>query len=119
MANRDSADSVDSDGAVGTETGGTSGFDGGVESTDEAVRVHFDPAADAASMAVVDAVAEAASVDATDLPPIHSAIDPDALDALLSSATANDESCRLAFRYDGYDVSVFEHGVVTVVETPV
>lgn len=60
-----------------------------------------------ASMAVVQQVAERASVDATALPPLYESIDPDALDAIFASTTAGtSRSGRVEFTYAGYRVTV-------------
>jgi hypothetical protein len=67
------------------------------------------------SQAVVDAVADAEGVEPTELPPLFSAIDPDALDALFQPAS--DETVvtgSVRFRYAGYDVNVNEDGSVVL-----
>lgn len=79
-------------------------------------RHHFDPLEDDPSIAVVEAVADAADTDPSDLQTLHAAVDPDALDALLSSTALRGEFCRLTFHYAGYEVSVFDHGLVTVAD---
>jgi hypothetical protein len=50
----------------------------------------------------VDLVADAAGVDAVDLDPLYSSVDPDALDSLLGPGV------HVAFRYAGFEVTV--HG---------
>lgn len=59
------------------------------------------------SQAVIMAVADAEGVDPVDLPPLAEAIDPDALDQLLSG----DEG-QVRFNYNGYGVTVDQRGVV-------
>lgn len=69
------------------------------------------------SHAVVEAVSEAEDAQPTELPPLFSAIDPDALDALFTSA--GDEAVvtgSVQFRYAGYDVCVNEDGSVVLDE---
>lgn len=65
-----------------------------------------------ASEAVVRAIAEAADVDPIEItPPLYEAIDPDALDRLFNDASTIE---KVAFRYNGHDVTVFAGGNVSV-----
>lgn len=67
------------------------------------------------SVAVVEAVAEAENVDPTTLdPPLHTAIDADALDALFT--TRDSHNTRVSFRYQGYHVTIDGEGTVTLEE---
>lgn len=69
------------------------------------------------SQAVVEAVADAEGVDATELRvPLFDVIDPDALDAFFRSARESESASlsRIAFTYYGYEISVAESGTVTV-----
>jgi hypothetical protein len=69
------------------------------------------------STAVVEAVAERVGVEPTDLdPPLFRAVDPDALDELLSSL-ATDDSGTVSFSYRGFDVAVDCDGTVTLEES--
>ena len=69
---------------------------------------------------VVDAVAEAEGVDPTDLDPLFTAIDPDALDALfdpqLKVGGVADADASVQFQYSGYRVRVSAAGRVTLDE---
>lgn len=69
-----------------------------------------------ASLAVVDAVADAEGVDATELsPPLYDAIDTDALDKLFAATRLNEGmSGHVAFSYLGYDVTVTDDGLVSL-----
>lgn len=59
------------------------------------------------SQAVIMAVADAEGVDPIDLPTLYEAIDPDALDQLLSG-----DGVQVRFNYNGYGVTVDQRGVV-------
>jgi hypothetical protein len=63
------------------------------------------------SVRVAEALADAAGTDPVALePPLQSAIDPDALDALVAS----DAEARVEFEYDGRRVTVRADGTVVV-----
>jgi hypothetical protein len=68
------------------------------------------------STQVVEAIARREGVSATELsPPLYEAINPDALDALLSRDSARENgSIEISFEYLGYDVSVESGDVVEV-----
>ncbi|ADB61030.1 hypothetical protein Htur_2147 [Haloterrigena turkmenica DSM 5511] len=76
----------------------------------ERFRAMFDSDRDSASLAVVAVVAAAAHRDPFDLPPLHSAIDSSALEGLFSRPTAGEQ--RVSFRYEGFDVTVFDEGTI-------
>lgn len=61
---------------------------------------------------VVKAVAEAASVDPMELPPLSDVVDPDALDALFQEQGPS----HVSFGYSGYDVELDSAGTVVVEE---
>jgi hypothetical protein len=68
---------------------------------------------DAASVRVLDAVADAEQMDPARLtPPLYAAIDPEALDALVGSFT--DSSARIEFTYRGHAITVTGAGDVDV-----
>jgi len=65
------------------------------------------------STAVVNRVAADKGVEPTDLPPLHDAIDPDALDAVVSTGTAESSTFYVEFEFadrivtiDGTEVAV-------------
>lgn len=66
------------------------------------------------SLAVVDAVADAEGVEATDLAPLYYTIDPAALDALVRPPVTVDgePTGEVRFSYHGYDVTVRSDGTV-------
>lgn len=79
----------------------------------------FTPARDESSVpattpteAVVLAVAERADASPTELPPLYEFLDPDALERLVGGHA----SCRVTFRYAGYELTVTGPEQVTVRE---
>ncbi|PSP57463.1 hypothetical protein BRC82_00495 [Halobacteriales archaeon QS_1_67_19] len=68
------------------------------------------------SSRVVSAVAAARGVDATELPPLYEAIDPDALNRLFQPAAAEDRRGpgRIVFEVADCDVEVQSGGAITV-----
>lgn len=66
---------------------------------------------------VVAAVAEAKGTSPLDLRPLATVIDPDALNALVTSVTCQpDDATVVSFAYSGYDVTVTAEGWVDVSE---
>jgi len=76
----------------------------------------FDGATTAASMAVVAALSDVLGVDPTEMEPLGSVIDTDALDALIDGHGAAESGLSVAFPLDGYELTVSTDGVVTVRE---
>lgn len=73
-----------------------------------------------ASEAVVDAVAEAKGVSTLDVhPPLYEAVDPDALDELVTSMSClgSESAGHVTFHYSGYEVVVTGSGEVSITET--
>lgn len=71
--------------------------------------------AGALSTAVVRAVAEVAGVDATELPPLYTAIEPDALDAIFMPTPEGDpRQGTVIFRYADHRVEVTAEGDIAV-----
>lgn len=71
------------------------------------------------SLEVLERIAELEGTDPIELtPPLYAAVDPDALDSLFHSATADESnpSGRVSFSYCGYDVTVRSDGEVSVSE---
>ncbi|MFB6164811.1 MAG: HalOD1 output domain-containing protein [Haloarculaceae archaeon] len=78
-------------------------------------RAYFDADFDAPSMAVVAAVAALEGGSVTDLDPIESAVDTEAMDALLDPRRSrNMGDAQLSFAYAGYRVTVHRHGLLAV-----
>ncbi len=85
------------------------------DSSTEPIRTRFDWASTTPSMAVVETVAVARNEDPLSLPPLYARIDPDALDALVTSAaTPTDDGLRISFSYADHDVTVGSDGGVAV-----
>jgi hypothetical protein len=61
------------------------------------------------STAVVEAVAEAEGISPTEMePPLHRAIDPDALNELFGPERSSpDGEFRVSFTYSGYEITVW------------
>ncbi|ELY49217.1 HalOD1 output domain-containing protein [Natronolimnohabitans innermongolicus] len=59
--------------------------------------------------AVIEAVAETTDSDPLDLPPLYDAVDPDALNTLITGAETN---TRVQFQYAGFDVVVQDEEVI-------
>lgn len=58
-------------------------------------------------MSIVRAVAEAEDVDTAELPVLNDAVDPEALDDLVTDVDGDDQpGVRVSFRYCGYTVVV-------------
>ena len=64
------------------------------------------------SEAVVERVANCEGVDPTELSLLYDAIDPDALDSLVSSSLQRGSGLEIEFTYHGYRVTVTGEGVV-------
>ena len=88
-------------------------FDGSEGSTGTTHHRYELPADETPSEAVVTAVAAATGKTVVPtaersetLPPLYDSIDPEALDALFSSAETRSRECTIAFTYEGYSVVV-------------
>ncbi|MFC4541066.1 HalOD1 output domain-containing protein [Halosolutus amylolyticus] len=69
------------------------------------------------SLTVVERIAEHEGVSPEDLqPPLHYAVDTEALDALFRSSTAEEVSPTVEFPYQGYTVRVEGDGDVSILE---
>lgn len=89
-----------------------------IQFTSEVSAADGEVATDSLSITVVESVAEAAGVDPVDLPPLYTAIDPDALDQLFGKRLVSDTTAvgSVRFVYDGYEVTASAGGDVTVTE---
>lgn len=74
-----------------------------------------DTAAVPMPVAITKQVAAKAGVDPLDLPPLHTAIDGDALTALVDHHDAS-TNLEITFSYEGYTVTVTGDGAVSVHE---
>lgn len=67
------------------------------------------------SMEIVRAVAAQKGVDPMELtPPLHAAIDPEALDRLFKRTPEGEVNGRVTFEYDGHTIQVTSDGAVDV-----
>jgi hypothetical protein len=88
------------------------------QQTDGAHVYHATPdesPSEAVIRATVDAIDMEAVTDASSLPPLYEAVDPDALNAVLAPDRTNGIA-TVRFRYMGYDVTMDGTGQVTLVE---
>ncbi|WP_324760581.1 HalOD1 output domain-containing protein [Haloarcula sp. GH36] len=76
--------------------------------TSDGQEAEFEFVGSSTSEAVVQAVAEAAGTDPTELPPLYDQVDPDALEKLFR----NPSNGVVAFDYHGYTVVVRSDGTV-------
>ncbi|WP_247009031.1 HalOD1 output domain-containing protein [Halorientalis litorea] len=67
------------------------------------------------SMAVVQALAEVMDVDPTQVRPLASSVDADALDSVIVPPTGVDAAVEVTVTHEGYDVTVDSHETLTVV----
>ena len=91
----------------------------GVESVEyhpnsSTVRTQFDQAKTSASMAVTATLADAMGVDPVEMDPLHSTVDPDALDDLLRVRTGTDGDIHVTFTHENHAITVQSYGVVTI-----
>ena len=64
---------------------------------------------------IVNTVAEAEDKDPTALPPLYESIDPDAINRLIESQSADSEmTCVVRFEYSDHEITVDETGAVTL-----
>lgn len=90
----------------------------GYHEDSETYRAGFDRTETNPSTAVVAALGEVMERDVLDLEPLYEAIDPDALDTLVSRPMEPDGDVVITFKVDDYSVSVYSYGVIAVEETP-
>lgn len=66
-------------------------------------------------MRIIDAIATAKGVHATDLPPLFEIVDPDSIDSLFSNHNGTaDAEAMLSFSYDTWNVFVKADGRIRV-----
>lgn len=68
------------------------------------------------SIAIVEAIADATHRDPTALPSLHHAVDPDALDTILTQGMQQGELVHVSFSYDGVSVSAGSDGTLSIEE---
>ena len=81
--------------------------------------VEFDADDDrSTSEVVVYAVSEVSGEEPTTLRPLGTVIDPDALDTIFDRCPDDDRGdAHISFEYEGYEVTVFSHGRLTIIES--
>lgn len=73
--------------------------------------------AEAVPLTVVETVGAVTGIDATELPPLHTVIDPDGLDSLFDTeGDQNLDAAYVTFEYYGCRVKVRADGTVSVLE---
>ena len=65
-------------------------------------------------MAVIATLAEAMDADPTEMDPLHSTVDPDALDALVSDRNGTSGDIHVTFTHEDRTITVYSRGTVTV-----
>lgn len=85
----------------------------------ETYRVSYDSSTESVCTAVVSAIATVSGEHSTEVGPLHSVINVDALEAVLDSQPSDESgsSISVTFTVDDCDVTVRETGLITVVET--
>ena len=86
-----------------------SGTDG--EPREQILEYEVEPAEDHANYLVLEAVADAESVDVVDLPPMYERIDH-VLDELFGEPPAPEAQVEIAFSYHGYRITIDQSGSV-------
>lgn len=81
---------------------------------DGTVRTQFDQANTPASMAVIATLAEVMDTDPVALDPLHSTVDPEALDALGQVRNGTNGDIHTTFTHEGHEIRVHSYGVITI-----
>ena len=66
------------------------------------------------SMAVIATLAEVMDADPVDLDPLHSTVEPDALDALVRVRDGTTGDIHISFTHEDHAITVFSYGVITI-----
>jgi hypothetical protein len=87
----------------------------GVETTEYAqesgtVRTQFDQEKTPASLAVIATLADVLDTDPVELDPLHSTLDPDALDALVRVRNGTNGDIHVTFTHEGHAITVHSYG---------
>lgn len=78
--------------------------------TDETFREKYDWSSESPSIAVIEALERAGNRPADEIDPLYNAVDPDALNCLLSKFSG--QHLRLSFTLDGFDVTISADGEI-------
>jgi len=76
----------------------------------------FESTEPAVSTRVVQRVATSTNQEVAQLPALYDTIDPDALDAIISSVSTNTSSLTIRFSYSGCQITINGSGEVSVEE---
>jgi hypothetical protein len=77
-------------------------------------RFEYDQETTPPSMAVVVALSEAMAVDPSELEPLHTTVDTDALDTLARVRDTTNGDVNITFSHEGRRITVHSYGVVVV-----
>ncbi|MFD1586261.1 HalOD1 output domain-containing protein [Halorientalis brevis] len=78
------------------------------------VRTQFDQAKTPASMAAIATLAGVMDADPVELDPLHSTVDPDALDALVRVRPGTSGDSHVTFTHEDHAITVHSYGVVSI-----
>lgn len=78
------------------------------------LRAIYDAAEISPSTAIIEAVAAVSEKDPIDLEPLYSAVDPDALDMLLSRESIHDGDVDVTFDFEAHAVSMSSYGSIVL-----
>ena len=78
------------------------------------VRTQFDQAKTPASMVVIATLADVMDSDPVELTPLHSVVDPAALDALVQVRNGATGDTHITFTHEGHEIRVHSYGVITI-----
>ena len=67
-----------------------------------------------ASHTIITTLSDELGIDPLEMQPLYEAVDPDALDALFSSASNRGTNVTITFEYCGHAVTVTSEGTVTI-----
>ena len=79
------------------------------------VRTQFDQEKTPASIAIIATLADVMDTDPVDLRPLHSTVDPDALDALVHPRNGMNGDTHITFTHEGHEIRVHSYGVITII----
>ncbi|MGM0372001.1 MAG: HalOD1 output domain-containing protein [Halobacteriota archaeon] len=65
-------------------------------------------------MAVIGTLAEVMDVDPLDLEPLHSTVDPDALNAIISTPPGMEGTVHVTFTHEDHAITVYSDGEITI-----
>jgi len=78
------------------------------------VRTQFDQEKTPASTAVIATLADVLDADPVELDPLHSTVDPEALDALVQVRNGANGDTHITFTHEGHEIRVHSYGVITI-----